>query len=429
MNIFLENKSDFDLSLLSKSPKKIDFNDFDGEYEGRLDIKKENIYFECFFKKSHKKQLFVFFSAAGRNNEKTIFHRASWCEQIDANMLFIEDPMYKLHSGLTCGWYYGSVEKSYLNEISDLVDSIALKIDVLRRDVIFVGSSSAAYAALFCANELSGAKAYAYNPQLNLKNWPDSSNFTKITGIDLLKKDAFLRNNIHHIKNNKKSRFFIYYNPASTHDAVQINPFIKDLGLNAKEGINIVDGILLAIKRVDAHNPHLCVADINDFFMALKILYDEDGIQFDYFNAYLNKFSLAAKKDEEAFYSKIWYDFLSDGFPHFLRRPKDISKHYIDFDVDDAHKVFRYRVSHQRMVKTSEVVFYILKSKITFEENFVNQIKELALSKNLKINVNVNAGFIRLWKNFNNLDSAYFEFLSLINDTYKKSLSIYSSFK
>jgi hypothetical protein len=429
MNIFLKENSSFDLSLISKPPKKISIANFDGENDGRFDIDFENYELECFFKKSHQKLLLVFFSAAGRNDGKTVFHRVSWCEKIDANMLFIEDPMYKKHGGLTCGWYYGDGEESYLEKISKFVDDFSSKINVLRSNVVFVGSSSAAYAALFCANQLGGSKAYAYNPQLNLNDWPDARNFTKITGIDISTQDVFLRNNIHHIKNNKESRFFVYYNPASSHDGVQINPLIKALNVDSSDGLHAVGGVYLAIKKVDAHNPHLCVADINDFFVALKLLYDEEGSGIDYFNAYLNKFAIAATKDEEAFYSKIWYDFLKNGFPSILRRPKEISKYYIDFDVDDAHKIFRYRVSHQRMTKKSEVVFYIMKGPITFNDGFVSQIKDLATSKNLKININIKAGFIRIWRDFNSFDSAYFEIINLINDTYRKSLSIYEKYK
>lgn len=430
MHFFIKEDRKFDLELVKAKPSRYSVSDIDSPPGGRFDIDVNGVDFECFLKKSDSEKLIVFFSAAGRTKQDTSFNRIAWAGQLNANLLYIEDPMYKKHSGLQCGWYYGEINRNYLDDVVKITRKISRGLDIKDSDIIFVGASSGGYAALFCANALSGSKAYAYNPQIELSKWPDSKNFLKITGIDLSEEDRFNRNDISYICSNNKSRFFIFYNAASKHDDPQSGKLLRQLNIPVKNGVHRKNGLIFMVESAQIHNPHMCVADINDFVMALFALYSGDDIDVDAYNAYINKFSHAVIKDEESYYSELWYGFINNiGMENFLHRPKVINKFHINFGLINYDGIFSYRISQQRISKSCEVVFYAMKNEVTFSDRFFKELNRIPQLAGYKINKYESDGFIRVSKSIPRIEVGDFQLQHLVNITKDVVVEIYERLK
>lgn len=429
MNFFVKDGAKFDLSCVSAEPKKLSIKDAELAPEGRCDVELNGENFEYFLKKGNSSKLFVFLSAAGRTKQDTNFNRIAWAGQLNANLLYIEDPMYKKYAGLDCGWYYGTKNRNFLDDIVKLTLAISRGIMVEVENIVFVGASSGGYAALYCANTIRGSKAYAYNPQINLHKWPDAKKFTNITKIDLSKEDEFGRNNIAYIADNDKSRFYIFYNSSSKHDDPQVGELLRALAIPVKNGVHKKGGLIFMIQQVAIHNPHMCVADINDFVIAVHGLYCDD-LDVDAYNAYLNKFSAAALKDEEAYYSSLWYGFINEfRMDEFLHRPKVINKFHLNFGLKNYDGIFSYRVSQQRISKSCEVVFYVMKNEITFSDAFFNALDSMPELANYTIKKYESDGFIRVSKPIPNIDLCAFNLNRLVQYTKDSVPAIYEKLK
>lgn len=240
-----------DFKRVASSPAKtVDFIDFSGTESGRIDVLYKAIRLECLLVKSTTKRLFVFFSAAGRKNNATLYQRLGWCNELNGFCLYVEDPMYKKHAGLECGWYYGTEDESYLIYIEKIIKKITVANHIRNQDLYLIGSSSGGAAALYMANLIKGSIAYAYNPQITLDDWTDAPNFKEITQIDLKKKDILNRNSLTYIADNTESKFLISYNSGSTPDQKQFNGWLDCLGIEISDGLKIKNNIFFLIKEI-----------------------------------------------------------------------------------------------------------------------------------------------------------------------------------
>lgn len=425
-SFLLNTPKDIDFRKLATSePLKINFKNFLGSECGRFDVKYNNTNFECLLIDSNVKRLFVCFSAAGRKKQDTLFQRLGWCRQLNGICLYIEDPMYKENKGLECGWFYGTEKESYLVHVNKIIEKILQERSINSQDVVFLGSSSAGYAALYSANLLQGSIAYAYNPQITPKNWLDADNFQRITKINLDGQDAFNRKSLKNIAENNKSKFLIFYNLASKHDQKQFNPWFDELGIKKNDGLKVHNNIYFFVKEINNHNSHFCVADIHDFISILSFLKVDDVNLPELTNIYLESFKSKVMLDEKLYYSTLWFNYLKKGFPLFLVDPSNISETYVNFKVKNYEDVFIYRTSSQKISKSTELVCYILKNNISFRPTFINKIKTIALKLSLNVHVYENE-FIRISKHVGHIDDAHVKFTSFIESLHFYVFSTYA---
>lgn len=208
-------------NIISQDPIALELNTAEELPDGRLDIQYGGINWECFFHNNKKKALYVFLNGAisGEGASVPILKRWSYYKFINGSMLNISDPMYRMNDNLLLGWYYGNKEMDLQQKVADLVVKIAGIIGVEQRNIIFVGSSGGGYASIACASRICGAGSIAINPQIVLREWAYSAEFTKIMDIDLTKEDKWHRNNlIYHLQNHNANRYLLFVNIRSSRD-------------------------------------------------------------------------------------------------------------------------------------------------------------------------------------------------------------------
>jgi len=249
--------------LISAEPIIYKLNEWEGNIEDRrFNLVGGDLTFECFGTPSKRNRLFVFPSAAGRTDTKTIFHRVSWHPWFDGICLNIEDPTYKA-LGLTAapGWFFGTKATHAMPIAIEIVRRIQQRYAIPDTEVYFIGSSSGGFAALWMADAIQGATALAANPQFYATRWSSSVRYAKF-GIDLLSPEFSQRENLDHIRINGKSRFLIITNYRSKVDFVDQIPFFireKELekiyyGINKYENLYI---LCKYTKNIGSTSPHI----------------------------------------------------------------------------------------------------------------------------------------------------------------------------
>lgn len=375
-------------SKLTDKPKTYKQKEISTEISGRFDLTISNVIFECFLKPSEYKNLFVFFSAAGRNNGNTIFNRISWCNKLNGLCLYIEDPMYKKHPGLSAGWYFGTSTQSYLELAIELVKDFAEINNIKNENIFFTGSSSAGYAALYCANKIQKSNAYAYNPQIYLNRAPEYPNFKKLTQLDLdILVDEHDRANIDYVSNNKLSNFFIFYNQAGPYDSIHFESWLKDLNIKSEPELKIHNNTHFLIQNIKNSNPHSCIGEIEDFIHCITSLKLEKSYRYDLLNSSINRLKNYTIILEDKFYQQLWFNFTNNELPENIEISKSFvsTYRYIDFKVLSNPKLFVYRVSYTRLKARGEYVLYIRKNISNKIDEKHNKILEICNKLGLKV--------------------------------------------
>ena len=221
---------------------------------GRWDINYNNIDFECFFHYKQSPILFVFLSGAitAKNVSVPYFARWSWYKFVNGSMLNIADPMYRLYEKLQLGWYYGNDEINIQQVLAELVLEVAKKIGVEQSNIVFVGSSGGGYASIACSSYIEKAKSIAINPQMVLKDWPYSKNFSEITKIDLIGEDKWHRNNIlYHYQHKKSNVYILFINLRSKFDMRQVERICETMNISVRYGLNVWKNMILWLYDAD----------------------------------------------------------------------------------------------------------------------------------------------------------------------------------
>ncbi len=418
------SKSEFDKNKLFENPEKYEINKFQGSSIDRFDVLHGEVNFECFISGSNVNRLFVFFSAAGRTNSKTAFHRASWSSSLNGTCLYIEDPMYKKHEGLSTGWFYGDSKESYLLKSIDIVKKVAQSKNIRNKNIIFIGSSSGAYASILAASLMPGTTAYAYNPQIRPRDWPDAKNFEKLTGLNLSVDEKFNRNCLRYVAGNFESKFFIFVNIFSKVDRVQIYPWLEELGIKPSNGLKVHGNIFFILQELKNQNPHNAIIHLDESIVLLSLLEGGDEVDESALNLYLGKLAESVEVEERLFYSTTWYKFLNNSFPMYLKKPQNIDLYYIDFKTVDDYSGVRYRISMQRLKKTATLIFYVLdwSSKVDTKlaENVIGFCKENSCS----IDFDEQRDFARIMRRGVRLNDLYEEFSGFLGKSFP---TIYSN--
>lgn len=251
--VYARNKS-----LLKNNGVSLSFDEFSRAPDGRFTIPYNGIEYDCLFKREPSSdKLFVFLNGYRKAWEsEPTFKRWSYYNYINANMLNIDDPMCKLHPKLGLGWYYGTEERCYCDDIVDIVKEFAAQNGF--NEIVFYASSGGGFAALYCACKIENSTVVAINPQIVLSMYTSAEHFQKVTGLDLGKRDKFNRNHLTEvIKANKGTKIILIENCASDIDMVQLNALCSELGTNYHYGLTKpAPNILLWVYEAETNAPH-----------------------------------------------------------------------------------------------------------------------------------------------------------------------------
>ena len=177
--------------------------------------------YNCLLQKKDSNYLYVFFNGAiGKNIKcKNNFNRWKWANLIDANVLNVLDPMYFLYHDLPIGWYWGTSETDFRQEIAALIKNAASALKVPFSNIVLYGSSAGGTAAIYIAHYIPGCTAVALNPQIRPWKHEWHKEFKEIVKIDTEKYDKFHRNNFYwHLDNTDDCKYIILTNCRSRRD-------------------------------------------------------------------------------------------------------------------------------------------------------------------------------------------------------------------
>jgi len=301
---FIEREADrirsglfaYDKTLLDRGGGTLTVDRLSGVHDGRFAVEYRNIRFECFFKRNIESDaLYVVFSGSRpKGTDMPVFKRWSYYSCIDGSMLNIDDPMYVKYKNLNLGWYYGTEEECYCDDICLIVKEFAEQNGFGK--IVFFASSGGGFAALYCACRIQGSYAMVINAQIKPSLYkPDADRFEKVCGIDLKKEDRFFRNDLAElIKQNNESRFLIVTNSASKEDAVQLDHLCGVLDTEAGYGLTrLKENVLSWVYEAKHSAPHIA-QEYPAMFFALEYL--------------LNHFDSAEQlEDIYLMFSEMWF--------------------------------------------------------------------------------------------------------------------------
>lgn len=160
-----------------------------------------------------------------------IFQRHSWAEDISATTVYFNDPTLYLGK-IKLGWGYGTNERHYLVDISNILQLIFENLDIPLSNIIYYGSSGGGFMSLLLASSLRG-KAVVNNPQTIVTNFFESF-VTNLKNVACKEKEELILNRVNAIEFFKSTNYFprIYYlqNSLSIFDMRdQFIPFLNGL--------------------------------------------------------------------------------------------------------------------------------------------------------------------------------------------------------
>ena len=291
-----------DYTIINDSNVKININDINEIPEGRFEVLCHDVAFDCLYKSSSSKRMFVFLNGGGVSPSAVlpIFKRWSYYKYLDGCILNIADPMYKKYKGqkLDTAWYYGSEDEAYLEYIIEIVLKIAKVKSLRNQDIVFFGSSAGGYAGLYCGCKIQGSNIIAINPQIRLTDYNNYKDLANILGVDLYQKDKFDRNDISDlIINNKLSKIVLIENCRSQWDMGQLFYLCSKLKPNPqmKYGISCLSSDIICWIYDAKMQPYHNAQEVPEVLWAIVGLLD------------VNKENISKYEELYLNLSEIWY--------------------------------------------------------------------------------------------------------------------------
>lgn len=426
MKIVPDKQFTFNSSNLYVHPRKIDLDNFNLNFNGAFELPFEGDVFNGYLHCADSEVLCVFLSPAGResikNRGEVVFVFTAFIGAMNAHMLYIEDPMYKKHLSLDCAWFYGDEYSSHIEQVVEIVESIARKNKIKKENIVFVGVSAGGYAAIACADRFKGTKAYAFNPQIKLSEWGYSKKFTQITGLDTSVQDSLGRNDLSSFVHNKQSKFFIHFNTFSPADKPQVKVICDALGIDVKDGLSVKDNVFVSLKSMDINLPHNARFDAADLSVAICMMDSYENNMYEIFKAYLNKMYTVAKLQDQRFISNSFFDFLMADKPSALSKARKVADNYLDYSLKDVHGVFFYRLLYNLDLEKFQFIFYINENKNTFSDDYISAISNNALVNNYDFLLVRDRKFMRICSTPHPGDDLNQAFIAFFDKTYNFAL-------
>lgn len=264
-------------SLLTQEPVVVGLDSWDGDVSARrLRIECDDLVLDCFGTPSDTKRLFVFLNGGGRplgNAEWSNFPRASWHPWLDGIGLNVDDPTYHAFPGaLKSGWYLGSERSDGVAAVAAAVRKVQERYGIAPEDVVFVGSSSGGTAALKIAAAVPGSLAVAENPPFYPHLRDTATHFARV-GLDLNDPRQRLRNDLRHVVDHPRSRFFVLQNAADVDVARQLDSFAGAAGLRPPRfGLNEYGPLSVYCSNVPTVSPHHAFLLVEEFLSVVVAL-------------------------------------------------------------------------------------------------------------------------------------------------------------
>ena len=424
--------------------------------KSRFVVDINSIWYECLFLPNKTSDtLVVSLSGGGRsiNNRYPRFLRWKYANKLQANMLCIDDPMYKGNNDRGVRWYYGTKETSYLKEMVPIIKRISSILNIAYENIIFIGSSGGGYAANYLANVMDGTNAISMNPQFLPMNWKNGKImeiFKQSYDIDLSNmNDIHERNNF--IVKAKNSVFLEVINASSTDDYVgQFLPFCKNNNIVPHYGLSHQNNVITWLHCTDAFSLHSANPSDLGLLISISLLRyfrkTHDVSSCYNLSLVLNE-ELRSKFEikKELANIQYWKKSLSSMYynlPDTVITSQDLEKNHVDFFLKKFAKInikniyFTLHKTIEKKVVTDEdddvLKFYygiciVKEPQLINNESFYKKILDFAEKYNLHIRKSKRN--MKLLSSSRKVEFAAKKLSNLIEHSCAELVDIYSQFK
>ncbi|MBL0511286.1 hypothetical protein [Aeromonas media] len=102
------------------------------------------------------------------------FQRMSWLDSINASGIIITDPTLSIHHDIGIAWFQGTKSKFAIPLIVKVIEKFRNHLKVIRKKVLFYGSSAGGFASLMMSCLMKGSCCVVNNPQTNVLNFREN---------------------------------------------------------------------------------------------------------------------------------------------------------------------------------------------------------------------------------------------------------------
>ncbi|EQB38120.1 hypothetical protein M948_05975 [Virgibacillus sp. CM-4] len=212
--------------------------------------------------KSDSNNMIVFGSGAydSQKMKPPIFNRFSWKDTFDCSTIFYNDPTLYL-GDINLGWGYGTQNRHYLSEISNIIRRIRNNVGISNKNILFFGSSGGGFMSLMLSAMIKGSRSFVNNPQTVITNYYKShvSNLHKVVyGNDQNNRFVNNRSNVTELFKRLESVPEVFYaqNMACKHDMDNhVFPFLKGLNSLKDRVFNNKVTMYYYSDKEQGHNP------------------------------------------------------------------------------------------------------------------------------------------------------------------------------
>ena len=305
--------------LLMSNPVQLHLNELNQNHNSRLTITHNNINFECFFIQSTpSKKLYILLNSSG---EGIKFARVSYADTLDGNILCIDDPSRKLND-VTLGYYFGTHEHDITQSIVDIVSKFRDIYNIKNKNIIFIGSSNAGFAACKFCTKIYNSKSLLLSPIIDVQYRIKTTNPDGLQAYKrshYLDKDEDIKRRLNigdEFVKNKKSKYFFIFNDISKNDRKQLNFLCSKIGIEYKLGLNKKDNKYIYVVRIKCRHTHLvcirkCILRVFEDVLYSKIRHNERSI-FVLIDRYIREYIKNLDACESVKDKKIISDVLDD---------------------------------------------------------------------------------------------------------------------
>ncbi|WP_157774653.1 hypothetical protein ACFU5E_13320 [Aeromonas bestiarum] len=142
-------------------------NDFIFNGDGHYIFNDASITHNIYIKRSktNSNRLFVFGQGAvDKTKTQPNFQRISWVDEIEGNVIIVDDPTV-FNNELSIGWFQHSTDVNYFYRFSELLKTIALKMNFDIDKPILYGSSAGGFSSLMLSPYFNNPVVVVNNPQ------------------------------------------------------------------------------------------------------------------------------------------------------------------------------------------------------------------------------------------------------------------------
>lgn len=364
----------------------------------KINIQTDNFNFETLYiPAQNSNELLILLSSGGRAVSDTRFDRWSIHGYSGANVLCVEDPMYKLHR-LTTGWYFGTKDHSAINELKSIADKIMSDLAIEHRNVCTIGSSCGGYAAVKLANLIGGCNCIAMNPQLVISNWGKPAlRLAKAVQVDLYN-DPSNRNDLTYIKEDRDTNYFLMCNTNHRRDwRTQMKVlFDKVSPVKVAENVYANHNITFYLSSNRYARPHTNV--INSFGLVLmnKLLKQSGSDKYDAIQALMNTQEKEWMFADSYLKQTSWNEFMiSTCFANYFQTPVFEDN---KIRLKSLKKTLKMIIKKNNLNTRFTVIFAFVKVSVCnsfisfFNKNNLKGIPHFDLIRDNRIKVELNIG-------------------------------------